>query len=156
MLIIRVAEEVCMDFFEKFEKKLRGNGYKLTNQRRVVLEILYNRKGKHLTAEDIHNIVKVSNPEIGLATIYRSLQLLTELSLVDTLHLDDGIVRYEIHGDEEGHRHHHLICDKCGSITEASDDMLDEIEKNLEEHYGFKVRNHVAKFYGLCKDCIDE
>ncbi len=145
-----------MDFFEKFEKTLRGNGYKLTNQRRVVLEILYNRKGEHMTAEDIHNIVKVNNPEIGLATIYRSLQLLTELNLVDTLHLDDGIVRYEIHCDEEGHRHHHLICDVCGSISEASDDMLEEIEKDLEERYGFKVKNHVAKFYGICKDCYDK
>ncbi len=145
-----------MDFFEKFEKTLRGNGYKLTNQRRVVLEILYNRKGEHMTAEDIHNIVKVNNPEIGLATIYRSLQLLTELDLVDTLHLDDGIVRYEIHCDEEGHRHHHLICDVCGSISEANDDMLDEIEKNLEKRYGFKVKNHVAKFYGTCKECYNK
>ncbi len=145
-----------MDFFENFEKKLRDNGYKLTQQRRVILEILYNRKAEHLTAEDIHNILKEEHPEIGLATIYRSLQLLTDLSLVDTLHLDDGIVRYEIHTDDEGHRHHHLICQECGRIQEASDDMLDEIEKGLEEDYGFVVKNHVVKFFGLCSDCKEK
>ncbi len=145
-----------MDFFENFEKKLRENGYKLTQQRRVVLEILYNRKAEHLTAEDIHNILKEEHPEIGLATIYRSLQLLTDLALVDTLHLDDGIVRYEIHTDDEGHRHHHLICQECGRIQEASDDMLDEIEKGLERDYGFVVKNHVVKFYGICSECKDK
>ncbi len=142
-----------MNFFEEFEKKLKENGYKLTHQRRVVLEILYNRKAEHLTAEDIHNILKEEHPEIGLATIYRSLQLLTELSLVDTLHLEDGVVRYEIHTDAEGHRHHHLICQDCGKILEAADDMLDEIEANIEKEFGFVVKNHIVKFYGLCSEC---
>ncbi len=142
-----------MDFFERFEKILRNNGYKLTNQRRVVLEVLYNRKGQHLTAEDIHNIIKKTNPEIGLATIYRSLQLLTDLSLLDTLNLGDGIVRYEVHSEDEVHRHHHLICDACGSIAEVGYDMMDGIEEKILDDYGFEVKNHIAKFFGLCKNC---
>ncbi|PKM53931.1 MAG: transcriptional repressor, partial [Firmicutes bacterium HGW-Firmicutes-3] len=94
-------------FVDLYEKTLKENGYKLTNQRRVVLETLYNRVGEHLTAEEVHQLVKMVNPEIGLATVYRTLQLLSELGLIDKLNLDDGVVRYEIGEMETKHRHHH-------------------------------------------------
>lgn len=140
-------------FIDLYEKTLKENGYKLTNQRRVVLEALYNETGRHLTAEEVHGIVKAVNPEIGLATVYRTLQLLSELSLIDKLNLDDGVVRYEIGEMNTKHRHHHLICEVCGSIEGVEDDMLDSLEDEFFKKYGFKVTDHVAKFYGICKAC---
>lgn len=145
-----------MKFIDLYEKTLKENGYKLTNQRRVVLEALFNQSGEHLTAEEVHGIVKKVNPEIGLATVYRTLQLLSELGLIDKLNLDDGVVRYEIGEADMKHRHHHLICENCGSIEGVEDDMLDSIEDEFFQKYGFKVTDHVVKFYGVCKSCSDK
>ena len=98
---------------EKFKEMLREKGLKVTNQRILVLEVLADHRDKHLTAEDIYELVREDYPEIGLATIYRTLQLLLEMQLVDRISLDDGCARYEIgefFDGEERHHHHHLIC----------------------------------------------
>lgn len=145
-----------LKIIDLYEKTLKENGYKLTNQRRVVLEALYNQAGEHLTAEEVHGIVKMVNKEIGLATVYRTLQLLSELSLIDKLNLDDGIVRYEIGEMEAKHRHHHLICESCGSVVGVKDDMLDVLEEEFLVKYGFRVKDHVVKFYGVCKSCLNK
>ena len=83
---------------EKFKEMLREKGLKVTNQRILVLEVLADHRDKHLTAEDIYELVREDYPEIGLATIYRTVQLLLEMQLVDRINLDDGCARYEIGG----------------------------------------------------------
>ena len=118
---------------DKFKELLREKGLKVTNQRFRVLEVLSNSPDIHLTAEEIYELIKVDYPEIGLATVYRTIQLLLELSLIDRINLDDGFVRYEISnhdGSENKHHHHHLICTKCGKVL-FEDDLLDELEKEL-------------------------
>ena len=75
---------------EKFKEMLREKGLKVTNQRILVLEVLADHRDKHLTAEDIYELVREDYPEIGLATIYRTVQLLLEMQLVDRINLDDG------------------------------------------------------------------
>ena len=106
---------------EKFKQMLKEKGLKVTNQRLLVLEVLAAHRDRHMTAEDIYELVKEDYPEIGLATIYRTVQLLLEMQLVDKINLDDGCVRYEIGeaNDGEGephHHHHHLICKTCGKV----------------------------------------
>ncbi len=96
---------------EDFKKLLREKGLKVTRQRLVVLEVLAENPQEHLTTEEIYERVKAENPDIGLATVYRTVQLLLELELIDRINLDDGFARYEI-GDTqecERHRHHHLM-----------------------------------------------
>ena len=95
-----------------FENLLREKGLKVTTQRLAVLTVLSQKPDSHLTAEEIYDLVKLENPEIGLATVYRTIQLLLELKIIDRIHLDDGYVRYElghVFEDEDGHHHHHLI-----------------------------------------------
>lgn len=136
----------------EYENILKEKGFKLTNQRKKVLEVLYKNSGKHMTAEEIYNSVKKECPEIGLTTVYRTVQLLSELKLIDKLNLDDGFIRYEIGELSKGHYHHHLICEKCGKVIEAKDDLF-EIEQRFYNNHGFKVTNHIVKFYGICSDC---
>ncbi|MCQ2508748.1 MAG: transcriptional repressor [Dorea sp.] len=142
---------------EEFKGKLKAKGLKVTTQRLLVLEVLATHKDSHMTAEDIYEFVKEDYPEIGLATIYRTVQLLLEMQLVDRINLDDGCIRYEIgenlDGDEDHHHHHHLICKTCGRVISYKDDLLDTLEKHIEEAIGFKVLDHELKFYGQCKDC---
>ena len=98
----------------------------MTRQRLVVLEVLAENPEQHLTAEEIYERVKVENPDIGLATVYRTVQLLLELELIDRINLDDGFIRYEIGSieEKEHHRYHHLICMRCGKVSAFQDDML--------------------------------
>ena len=142
---------------ELLKKKLKEKGLKVTHQRLLVLSVLEQNNGKHMTAEDIYELVSEECPEIGLATIYRTLQLLRDMELVDRINLDDGCVRYEIghllRGDAR-HNHHHLICRGCGRVVPFDGDLLDDLERHIEESIGFHVLDHELKFYGLCRDCM--
>ena len=142
----------------EFKEMLKKKGLKITNKRLRVLEVLGENRDKHMTAEDIYELVKEDYPEIGLATIYRTVQLLLEMQLVDRINLDDGCVRYEIgentYGDAKGkHRHHHLICKDCGKVFSFKDDLLEELENHIEDETGFHVLNHELKFFGQCEQC---
>ena len=143
---------------EQFKALLRTNGLKVTNQRIAILEVLNNRPGKHLTAEEIYDYVRRKFPDIGLATVYRTIQLLSELSLIDKLNLDDGYTRYEIgsKNQEESHHHHHLICLECGNVYAFQDDLLENLENRIKDTLGFEVSDHEVKLYGHCKKCIHE
>ena len=142
---------------ENFKKMLKEKGLKVTNQRLLVLEVLADHRDKHMTAEDIYELVKEDYPDIGLATIYRTVQLLREMQLVDRINLDDGCLRYEI-GDmfdgESKHHHHHLICKTCGKVVPFEEDLLDELERLVEQETGFHVSDHELKFYGQCQECL--
>ncbi len=142
---------------DAFKELLKQKGLKITAQRESVLEVLKNHEGNHLTVEEIYEKVKTLSPEIGLATVYRTIQLLSELKLVDKLELNDGFIRYEIGKFDGGkHNHHHLICEICGRVIEAEDDLLDLIEETCRNKYDFKVTNHVVKFYGICNKCNEK
>ncbi len=141
---------------EEFRQLLKEKGLKVTNQRLRVLEAIASCPEEHLTAEEIFELVKVDYPEIGLATVYRTIQLLNELHLIDRINFDDGFVRYEMgsapnHGQK--HHHHHLICKKCGKVISFRDDLLEELEEKIAETTGFSVVNHEVKLYGYCKEC---
>ncbi len=135
----------------EYQSKLTTNNYKLTSQRKLILEILIQKYGEHLSAEDIYNIVKKHNPDIGLATVYRTLELFCELEIVQQLDFDDSCKRYEIE-TEESH-HHHLVCVSCDDVIEFNDQILEDFEENLEEEYNFMTTEHSIKFYGYCEEC---
>ena len=141
---------------EDFESLLRGKGLKVTAQRIAVLSVLSEEPDRHLTAEEIYDLVRVSSPDIGLATVYRTIQILLELKIIDRIYLDDGYVRYElghVYESEDSHHHHHLICVKCGRVMSFQGDLLETFEMKIEEKTGFRIQDHDVKLYGLCKDC---
>ena len=99
-------------------------------------------------------MVRVNCPEIGLATIYRTMQLLDEIGVISKLNLDDGCIRYELSlNKDECHNHHHLICKNCSKIIEVQEDLLESIENKIQQIYKFSIIDHDVKFYGLCEDC---
>lgn len=138
---------------DKLKEQLKGLGYKLTPQRRAVLDILLENEGKHLSTEEIYDLVRKDCPEIGLATVYRTLQLLEKMGVTCKMNFDDGCNRYELVHKDEDHQHHHLICKSCGSVQEVEDDLLEVLESKVEDKYNFKIENHSVKFFGYCKSC---
>jgi len=140
---------------EKVKDLLREKGLKVTSQRLMVLNILSAHGDEHLTVEEIYDLAKEESPEIGLATIYRTVQVLLELHVIEKVTFDDGFARYELNGEEtgSGHRHHHVICTQCGKVYSLETDLLDTLEKQVFESLGFEVTDHEVKLYGLCSAC---
>ena len=102
-----------------FKEMLKEKGLKVTSQRLLVLEMMAEHPGEHLTAEQIYDLVRVQYPEIGLATIYRTVQVLVELHLIDKVSFDDGFARYEL-GEFDGAKKHQDVYkrqDKYNSLT---------------------------------------
>ena len=134
---------------------------RLTKPRQAILDIL-NHTERHLNAEQIYKAVLKIAPTVGLATIYRNLELLIRIGLVWKFDAGGGKAMYEIaKRPEEGH-HHHLICKNCNSVINYSDsinnerDFLYEREKNLSRKYNFKIENHCIDFFGLCNKCKND
>lgn len=144
------------DFEFNLKTELKDKGYKMTSQRKAILDVLIENDGKHLSTEEIYELVKKKYPEIGVATVYRTLLLFDSMELVYKLDFDDGCSRYELNKNKEDHRHHHLICMGCGSVSEVEEDLLDSLEEEILNKKGFVVKDHRVKFYGFCKKCFDE
>ena len=138
-----------------FREMLKEKGLKVTSQRLLVLEIMAEHPGEHLTAEQIFDLVRVQYPEIGLATIYRTVQVLVDLRLIDKVSFDDGFARYELgeFDGEQKHHHHHAICRQCGQVISFEDDLLEALERAVYDRMGFTVVDHEVKLYGYCKEC---
>ncbi len=144
---------IVPESLEKLRDKLKEKGYKLTPQRRATLNTIIENKGKHLSTEEIYDRVKNKCPEIGLATVYRTLQLLDELGVISKINFDDGCARYELNTHEEDHQHHHLICLKCGKVIEVEMDLMETLEEEIEKNYDFEISDHRVKFFGHCSKC---
>ncbi|WP_025721062.1 ferric iron uptake transcriptional regulator [Paenibacillus sp. 1-18] len=138
---------------EKIKQQLQSQGYKLTPQREATVRVLLENEDDHLSAEDVFMLVKEKAPEIGLATVYRTLELLSELHVVEKINFGDGVARYDLRGDTTKHHHHHLICVQCGSVDEILEDWLGPLEERLEREYNFTVVDHRLDFHGICYRC---
>ncbi|BEU87867.1 Fur family transcriptional regulator [Selenomonas sp. TAMA-11512] len=146
-----MAIKITMD---DLKKRLQERQHKLTPQRQIVLQVFMDHPGEHLSAEDVHGILRSQQSEIGLATVYRSLELLDDLGILQKMEFGDGCSRYEVSDIEPGvHQHHHLICTKCGKVIEFQEDLLDNLEKTVAQKCDFQINDHQVKFFGLCNDC---
>ncbi len=108
---------------------------------------------EHLSCDEIFNLVTEEYPEIGIATIYRTLQLFEKLNIVYKLNFDDGFSRYELNLGTGDHHHHHLICIKCGKVIEVKLDLLESLEAEIEKEGIFTIVDHNVQFYGYCNNC---
>ena len=127
--------------FEAAVKKIRGRGYKVTPQRLAVLAAI--SAGRHQGVEQI----RARCPEVGIVTVYRALDLFSGLGLVRRLDLGYG-PRYELAEDH----HHHLICERCGSVTEFERCPVD-LQDLPRVGADFEVRSHSLEVYGTCSAC---
>lgn len=144
----------------KWGNSLRKHGYRSTIAREKILETL-EYTTKHLSTEDILNMIKIHYSSIGLTTVYRTLEILVNLGLVNKFDFGDGRSRYELSENiTTKTHHHHLVCTSCGKIIDYSDflneeiEFLNKIEKKLGKKYDFKIEDHFIRFTGLCTVCL--
>ncbi len=132
------------------ENHLNTKNLKHSQQRKEILDIFLNID-KHLTANELYRIVQRKYPNIGYATIYRTLKLLCECGLCRELKLEDDTTRYE---HLYGHQHHdHLICTKCGRFIEVVDPDIERLQEKLFKIHSFYPQRHRMELYGICKRC---
>ncbi len=141
------------DRIDRIKKQLHSQKYKLTPQREATVRVLLENEEDHLSAEDVYLLVKDKAPEIGLATVYRTLELLTELKVVDKINFGDGVSRYDLRQEGAVHFHHHLVCIECGAVDEIQEDLLGDVEKVVEDRWTFKIKDHRLTFHGICHRC---
>jgi len=131
---------------------LRQHSYKLTPQRRVVIQTIASNQ-EHFTPTAIYEKVHQGHPNIGLVTIYRTIEILAKLKLICELHAGGSCHSYTI--SAPGH-HHHLICSNCGKVVDFTSCELGKMQQSLVKETGFRIDGHLLEFIGLCQACQKE
>ena len=137
---------------KKIATILRQHGYKFTPQRRIVIQTVASSQD-HLTPATIYEKVHQERPNIGLVTIYRTLDILAKLGLICELHAGGSCRSYTTGASEH---HHHLICSNCGKVVDFSGYDLSQLEQRLSLETGFDIEDHLLEFVGLCQACQKE
>ena len=127
---------------------LRQRGGRLTIARRAIISALLDAEG-HVTADDLTAAVQRAYPEVHLTTIYRCLDTLEELGVVEHVHLGHGRAVYHL----ATQTHQHLVCEQCQAVVEVPDSLFADLGRRLQAEYGFAIRpNHFAVL-GRCAAC---
>lgn len=134
----------------EFEQILKSQGYRLTNQRRVIVREL--EVERHQSAEEIYDRVKEEHPDVGLSTVYRTLDLLTELGIARKEDFGEGYSRYELATER---MHHHARCEECGNVIEFNEELMEYLALQVERETGFVTEWHEITLHGRCAACED-
>ena len=129
--------------------ELRRRGGRVTSARRALVIALVEANG-HVTAEDLAARVQRAHPDVHLSTIYRSLETLEKLGIVDHVHLGHGRAVYHLADDP----HQHLVCEACGHVLEVPDSTFADLEGELRREYGFAIRPSHFAVLGRCSHCV--
>ena len=135
---------------ERFRRYLRDHRQPVTRQRDRVAEVLLS-SDDHLSVGQIRNQLRAEGEPVGLATIYRTLDLLVQSGLVRAHDFGQGYRRFEPM-PEQAH-HEHLICVRCGKVEEFAHERLERMLPIIADEYGFQPERHRVEIYGVCRNC---
>lgn len=145
-----------MEVVETTEKRvdrmlaaLQSRGCRVTEPRRAVVEVLAEGH-QHLNHAEILEQAKAKYNDIGRATVYRTLELLTEMGIIHATYLGDANQRFVV---PMGGHHHHLVCNNCGKVQDLDDCHFSHALTQLSRETGFTIDSHLVELYGTCPDC---
>ena len=140
-------------FWDRLNSYLKAHDLKQTSQRNIIVE-RFLHMDKHVDVESLHNNLKGEGHNVGLATIYRTMNLLKNAGLVMQHTFSDSKAVFEV---LIPHTHHdHLVCLICGRVTEFVDEEIEKLQEAIAERKGFKLLDHRLDLYGYCQDCQSE
>ncbi len=140
------------------QKQIRKHCDRWTMPREDIFNLLMQSQ-RHLSAKEIYALLQSGNGDLGIATVYRTLDMLDKAGLLRRIQCRDGQVRYEYKKGDHSDHHHHLICTDCGKILNYRDfekeelDLVRKTEEILEKKHGFLIRDHNIEYLGLCGEC---
>ncbi len=136
---------------QELKRILKKKQLKFTRQRELVLKALYENEG-HFSPEEIQRLIRAGSPRVnvGIATVYRTLALLEEEGLAESISFGKAGKRYEIGMKKH---HDHLICTECGRIIEFVDEVIEARQEEVGKKFDFTITDHTMKILGICKEC---
>ena len=137
---------------EDTRRTLSAPGLRVTSQRALILEIIRRGQG-HLDADEVYRRARRKQPRLSLSTVYRTLQTLKKLGLVEEVHFDEGHHHYEIKPSTE---HHHLVCVGCGRVVEFECPLSQKMREDVGREKGFEVTDVEVRMRGYCPQCRQE
>jgi Fur family transcriptional regulator, ferric uptake regulator len=129
---------------------LRGRGGRVTTARRAIVAALLAAHA-HVTAEDLTAAVQDRHPDVHASTVYRCLESLADLGVVEHVHLGHGRAVYHL----ADRTHQHLVCEGCGAVVEVPDDVFESLGRRLRDDYGFVIRPRHFALLGRCLACSE-
>jgi Fur family transcriptional regulator, ferric uptake regulator len=139
--------------FSPRAQRLRDAGYKLTTARLTVLQVLEENDG-HMTSTEVLERVAARDGSIGRASVFRTLDLLTQLSIIRPTYIDSSVTPTYVM--LPGGHHHHIVCTNCNRVIEFEDCGLSDLSARLERDFDVKLTGHLLEFYGLCRACQEQ
>jgi len=130
--------------------QLKDNGLKVTGPRLKILDLFETHAEEHLSAEDVYRILLDEGIEIGVATIYRVLTQFEQAGILLRHHFETGKAVYELN---KGGHHDHIVCVKCGSVSEFHSEEIEALQDKIAEENGFRIVDHALYMYGVCAEC---
>jgi Fur family ferric uptake transcriptional regulator len=135
-------------FWQRLNQYLAKNQLKQTKQRQMIVESFLGL-ASHVDAEDLHRAVRKQGQKIGLATIYRTLNLLTHAGLAEQKNFQDGRAVFEVLLPNE--HHDHLLCLDCGKVIEFKNADIEKLQEQVAKAHGFILKSHQLDLYGSCQ-----
>lgn len=134
---------------ELFRTYLTEQGLKSTNQRDLILNEFL--RLEHPSTEDLYQSLRKKHPNIGYATVHRTLKLFADCGIATIQNFGDGAQRFEVCSENE--HHDHLICTQCGLIIEFENKQIERLQEQVAESHAFSVVDHRLELYGFCRKC---
>ena len=132
--------------------ELRKVGLKVTTPRLKILALMENAKPHHMSAESIYQKLKDQGDDVGLATVYRVLTQFETAGLIHRHNFEEGSSVFEI---SSNHHHDHIVCERCGTVKEFFDDVIEKRQAAIANKSGFKITEHHHTIYGICQSCLN-
>lgn len=129
---------------------LKDIGLKATGPRLKILELFESSTLRHLSAEDVYKKMLTEEVDIGLATIYRVLTQFEQAGILVRHHFESGKAVYELN---QGGHHDHMVCMRCGKVTEFFEPKIESLQDRIAEKHGFAIQDHALYLYGECAEC---
>lgn len=133
-----------------FREFISKKGLKSTRQRDLILDDFL-LSGRHISIEELYLKLRSKHPNIGYATVYRTLKLFAESGIAREIQFGDGQTRYELAA--EGEHHDHLVCTGCGKILEFENETIEQLQQEIAASHNFSITSHKLELYGLCAAC---
>jgi Fur family ferric uptake transcriptional regulator len=146
-----LSKDESAALLERFRRYLRDRRQPITRQREIIAEVVL-LSPDHLSVEAIQRRLKERGQAVGIATIYRSLEVLVASGLVKVHDFGEGFKRYEPVGEASAH-HEHLICLRCGNVLEFSNERLERMLPIIADEHQFQHQRHRVEIFGVCHDC---
>ncbi len=133
-----------------FREFIAQKGLKSTRQRDLILDAFLS-SDRHMSIEELYLKLRAKHPNIGYATVYRTLKLFAESGIAREIQFGDGQTRYE--HVAEGEHHDHLVCTHCGTIIEFENETIEKLQDEVAQNHDFVIETHKLELYGICAKC---